>query len=133
MRSLLTAVSIGLMLFGTCLAQTSSSPGPNAPNASSEAQGSSPQARTNAVTAQKLKKDLEGAGFSDVNVRPELFVVEAKTKDGNPVVMTIGPNGMAAFEAVTSGSGTSRSGTSGTGMNQSGTSGPPSGGTNQSK
>jgi hypothetical protein len=40
------------------------------------------------------------------------FVVQAKSKDGNPVVMTIGPHGMSVFEAMTSGS---SSGTVGSG------------------
>ena len=52
------------------------------------------------MTIQKLKSDLQNAGFSDVKVMAEAFVVQAKTKDGNPVVMTIGPHGFSAFEAV---------------------------------
>ncbi|MEJ1935669.1 hypothetical protein WDZ92_36215, partial [Nostoc sp. NIES-2111] len=49
------------------------------------------------------KQDLQSAGFQDVNVVAESFVVQAKTKDGNPVVMTIGPHGMSVFEAMASG------------------------------
>jgi hypothetical protein len=63
----------------------------------------SPQANQNnatqAATAQKIKQDLQGAGFQDVNVVAESFLVQAKTKDGDPVVMTIGPHGMTMIEA----------------------------------
>jgi hypothetical protein len=54
----------------------------------------------NLAAAQKIKQDLQSAGFQDVNVVAESFVVQAKTKDGNPVVMTIGPHGMSVFEAM---------------------------------
>ncbi|MBM0206757.1 hypothetical protein JNW90_29895 [Micromonospora sp. STR1s_5] len=39
-----------------------------------------------------------------MNVVAESFVVQAKTKDGDPVVMTIGPHGMTVFEALRAGS-----------------------------
>lgn len=52
------------------------------------------------ANAQKIKQDLQNAGFKDVNVVAESFVVQAKTKDGDPIVMTIGPHGMTVFEAV---------------------------------
>lgn len=55
------------------------------------------------VTAQKLTQDLQNAGFSNVKVVEEAFVVSATTKEGNPIVMTLGPNGMSAFEAITGG------------------------------
>jgi hypothetical protein len=67
-----------------------------------------------AATQQQIQNDLKNAGFTDVKVVAESFVVQAKTKDGNPVVMTIGPHGMSAFEAMNSGSGpNSQSGTTG--------------------
>lgn len=58
-----------------------------------------------AATQQQIQNDLKNAGFTDVKVVAESFVVQAKTKDGNPVVMTIGPHGMSAFEAMNSGGG----------------------------
>jgi hypothetical protein len=65
---------------------------------------SAPPAQKNAQSAapaaQKMKQDLQNAGFTDVNVVAESFVVQAKTKDGNPVLMTIGPHGMSVFEAL---------------------------------
>jgi hypothetical protein len=57
----------------------------------------------NAAAAQKIKQDLAGAGFTGVKVVAETFVVQAKTKDGNPVLMTNGPRGMSVFEAMNAG------------------------------
>ena len=118
MRGLfVSVVAVGLGLSDGALAQSSSS---------STAQTGSPAttapSNPNAlVTAQKLRQDLQNAGFSDVNVVAESFVVQAKTKDGYPIVMTIGPHGMSAFEAIqankTGGTGStgSNSGASGSG------------------
>lgn len=52
------------------------------------------------LTTRKLTQDLQNAGFTDVKVVAQAYVVQAKTKDGNPVVMTLGPHGFSAFEAV---------------------------------
>ena len=62
------------------------------------------------TATQKIQDDLKKAGFTDIKVVAESFVVQAKTKDGNPMVMTIGPHGMSVFEAMnatTTGSGSS--------------------------
>ena len=64
---------------------------------SSSSEPANPRAR---ATAEKLKQDLQNIGFTDITVVAESFVVQAKTKDGDPVVMTIGPHGMTVFEEV---------------------------------
>jgi hypothetical protein len=65
---------------------------------------SAPQANANSghglEAAQKIKQDLQTAGFTDVKVVAESFVVQAKSKNGDPVLMTIGPHGMSIFEAM---------------------------------
>jgi hypothetical protein len=69
---------------------------------------SAPSQSTNSnqhlAAAQKIQKDLQQAGFTDVKVVAESFVVQAKSKDGDPVLMTIGPHGMSVFEAMNSSS-----------------------------
>ena len=119
MRSLFVpALALGLALSGSAFAQSSGSPGAqpgSQANTSSANQGSP-------LTAQKLRQDLQNAGFTDVSVVAEAFVVRAKTKDGNPVVMTIGPNGMSAFETITPRGGTTGSTGSPSGSSGSGTS-----------
>lgn len=52
------------------------------------------------AASQKIRQDLLSAGFTDVKIVSESFVVQAKSKDGDPVLMTIGPRGMSVFEAV---------------------------------
>jgi opacity protein-like surface antigen len=77
-----------------------------------------------AAAAQKIRQDLTNAGFTDVKVVAESFVVQAKTKDGNPVVMTIGPHGMSVFEAMNSTDTNSHTNTTGSTSNStSGSSG----------
>jgi hypothetical protein len=49
-------------------------------------------------TIEGITQDLQKAGFSDVKVLQDAFLVQAKTKDGNPILMTIGPNGVSALE-----------------------------------
>src|SRR3954451_5327152 len=79
----------------------------------------------NLLAAQKIKQDLQSAGFKDVKVVAESFVVQAKSKDGDPVLMTIGPHGMSIFEAMNVG-GPNSGGTT-TGSNTSTTPGSSSG------
>ena len=97
MKSLMIATAVGLALSTAAFAANSnqaSTPINPQNNASATAQppGTAP--------AERIKQELQNAGFQDVNVMAEAFVVRAKSKDGDPVVMTIGPHGMTAFEAV---------------------------------
>lgn len=77
--------------------QPSSSTGQSASAQPGTPQSGSPQTL---AAAKQIRQDLQAAGFQDVNVVAESFVVQAKTKEGNPVVMTIGPHGMSVFEAM---------------------------------
>jgi hypothetical protein len=46
---------------------------------------------------QKLSADLVKAGFSNVTIVPEAFIVQAKNKAGEPVTMFISPDSMTVF------------------------------------
>src|SRR4051812_19970263 len=113
MKNFLTTAALLAFFVPSAFAQTPSS------------QQSQPGAQSNAnsnqslAAAQKIQRDLQNAGFQDVKVLAESFVVQAKSKDGDPVVMTIGPHGMSVFEAVNS----SGSGSKTTGSSNSNTSG----------
>ena len=96
MKALITGAAL-LLMAAPAVAQTSSSTPSSSNPQTSQQNATSSQ---NLAAAQKIKQDLQGAGFSDVKVVAESFVVQAKTKDGNPVVMTIGPHGMSVFEAM---------------------------------
>ncbi len=56
------------------------------------------------MTVTQLRRDLMDAGFKDIQILADSFVVQAKDKDGNPVVMTLSPNSIFAFEALRSAS-----------------------------
>jgi hypothetical protein len=110
----LTAVALLTLLTAPALAQSASTSSAQTPQAST---GST----QNLAAAQKIKQDLQNAGFTDVKVVAESFVVQAKSPDGDPVVMTIGPHGMSVFEAMNANG--SKSGTVGSGApNTSGSS-----------
>jgi hypothetical protein len=124
MKALLTAATLAaLALSSTAFAQTPASQ--NQPGSQTQSTANANQSQT-AAAAQKIRQDLTSAGFTDVKVVAESFVVQAKTKDGNPVVMTIGPHGMSVFEAMNSASANSSTNTTGSTSNStagSGTSG----------
>ncbi|WP_414474502.1 hypothetical protein [Microvirga sp. M2] len=130
MRGVVAALALGLASSSMAGAQ-SSTPSASQPPATAQGKSASPHSQAapasgqnGPITRQKLTQDLQSAGFSDVKVVEEAFVVQAKTREGNPIVMTIGPNGMSAFEAITSGpastGSTGSSGSSSTNPNASG-------------
>jgi hypothetical protein len=47
---------------------------------------------------QKLRDKLAADGYTDVQIAPGSYVVSAKDKDGNKVVMMIGPHSMTMMK-----------------------------------
>lgn len=102
---LVALCATALVLPGAASAQsTNTTVNPAAtPSGSMPAKGTKDDRQASAdslLTTRKLTQDLQNAGFTDVKVVAQAYVVQAKTKDGNPVVMTLGPHGFSAFEAV---------------------------------
>ena len=52
---------------------------------------------------QKIRDKLVEQGYSEVQVVPQSFLISAKDKNGNPVMMLIGPNSMTVLSAPPSG------------------------------
>ncbi|WP_439409667.1 hypothetical protein ACNJX9_17235 [Bradyrhizobium sp. DASA03076] len=105
----LMALLLAVTVSSPALAQTGTNSTNNS-QSSTNSQSASNSGQT--AAAQKIKDDLQKAGFTDIKVVAESFVVQAKTKEGNPMVMTIGPHGMSVFEALnttTTGSGSASS------------------------
>ncbi len=126
MKVMLTAVAItALALSPGAFAQTSTSGSTSSPTAGSPA-NANPGSQNPAVV-QRIRQDLANAGFTDVKVVAESYVVQAKSKDGDPVLMTIGPHGMSVFEAM-NGNGSSNSNTTGMNSHSNSGSGSPSAG-----
>jgi hypothetical protein len=129
MKFFVTAAALAL-LTSTAFAQSSTSPATQnsqaMPNAQSSADQNSPTngSPQDFAAAERIKQTLEHEGFTDVKVVARSFVVQGKSPDGDPVVMTIGPHGMSVFEAMnatgsgetTGSSGNSSTGTTGNSM-----------------
>lgn len=82
------------------------------------AQASPPPQKQQSLQS-RVKMNLEQAGFTDVRIMASSFLVQAKDKDGNPVMMVINPDfvtsvteisggqrSAAAHESTTTGAGT---------------------------
>ena len=50
--------------------------------------------------SKKLHDDLTARGFTDVKIVPQAFLISAKDKDGNPLVMLVGPNSMTVLSGA---------------------------------
>jgi len=87
MKKLLMATTAGVLLTSAAMAQTAVPPKAEA------------QTRDTAVAPgtirQTLRNDLEKAGFTDITMMPGSFLVQAKNKAGEPVMMMIKPNSVA--------------------------------------
>jgi hypothetical protein len=108
MKSVLVAVASLALLGSSALAQTSppvNSSQMDAASSGNDQKGPADAAKTNnqaqdLAAIQKIRQDLQNAGFTDVKIVARSFVIQAKSSDGSPVVMTIGPHGMSVFEAM---------------------------------
>ena len=101
MKTTLAAVAVLAMSISAVLAQSPFNP-------QGESAGTGANSRKNAT--QKIKQQLKQAGFSDIKFLAKTFVVQAKSKDGDPVLMTFGPHGQSVSEAITPNSSVTDSG-----------------------
>ena len=123
MKTLILATTVLASLGSAAFAQTSSpvnSSQMDAASSNNDQKSANDNARNksseqNRAAIDKIRQELQSAGFTDVKIVAESFVVQANSKEGNPVLMTIGPQGMSVFEATNSAS--SNSGTVGLGPN----------------
>ncbi len=97
-RAVLTSVA-ALMSMSTAFAQ--SNPNPSAattanPPANTEPAINQPN-KNPASFRQQITSDLQKAGFSNIKVAPEAYVVQANDKSGHPVTMFLSPGEMTVF------------------------------------
>jgi hypothetical protein len=62
---------------------------------------------------EKVRSDMQNAGFTDIRVIPDSFLVRAKDKSGNPVMMLINPDSVTEVLGAESGSNNQDSASSG--------------------
>jgi hypothetical protein len=105
-RLFASAVIAAALAQGAFAQTTSTMPSQeNTPNASSGEQS----------LPQELRSKLTKDGFSDVRIVPRSFLVSAKDKNGDDVMMVIGPHSMmmlteSSSQNTTTGSGSSSNG-----------------------
>jgi hypothetical protein len=75
---------------------------PGVPGATVVSPSSAPATTTDRgmTVRQTLVANLTKAGFTDVKIRPEAYIVEAVNEAGQPVRMFISPDSMTVFTAV---------------------------------
>lgn len=76
---------------------------PTPPPAGTPAPGQQPSAskgESAAAIQARLTQDLDKAGFTNVEVMPESFLVRAKDKEGRPVMMVINPDSITSLTAI---------------------------------
>ena len=103
MRTALLIAAATLMVAPAAFAQ-SANPINNRPSASG-AQQSSMQNQASIRT--QIQKNLQSAGFTNIQVLPSSFLVRAKDQDGNPVMMVVNPDSVTAVTEVDQGTGAS--------------------------
>jgi hypothetical protein len=87
MKTLPLAAAIALVSAGAAFSQGSpAQPTPN-PGANQGA-----QAQPRQSIRQQIQSDLSQAGYTDIKIMPESFLVRANDKRGNPVMMVIDPD-----------------------------------------
>ena len=90
MRSF-TVLSILALMMTPALAQDPTTT-PNGPQSSP---GDTPRVQ------QQVQNNLRQAGFTDIQIVPSSFLVRAKDKAGNPVMMVITPDSVTAVTEIT--------------------------------
>jgi hypothetical protein len=93
MRSIILCTSFAILCgISAAVAQTSNA------NSTPSMTGSisAPAANTTANLRQQVQQNLSKAGFSDIKIMPESFLIRAKDPSGNPVMMVINPDSIAA-------------------------------------
>ena len=94
MKKVLMVAASGLLLCSTsAMAQTTTSiTNSNAPSAATSSASATGNHQTAESVRAQIRSDMEKAGFTDVKVMPDSFLVEAKDKSGDPVSMIVNPN-----------------------------------------
>jgi hypothetical protein len=116
----LAIVAATLLLSTAAFAQsTTSQKNPRSPQAQQNPAVNPPQtnlgSQVTAQIAQKIRSNLEQAGFKNIKLMPSSFIVRAEDHDNNTVVMVINPSSVEAITEQGSGNPSASPGTVGQG------------------
>lgn len=120
MRSMiLPAFAVAVLAASPALAQSGQQSGSQQNNKQATSQTTS-QTQTSAMSQDALRKQLQQAGFKNIQVIDAAYLVQAQTQDGNTVFMTINPPPMSGSSSSSSqsGSGSSSGSTGKSGSSQ---------------
>ena len=92
--------AIAIAVFSTVLAQGAFAQSANSNNSSSTATTT----QNNKDIPQQIRQKLKNDGFTNVQIAPGSYLVQAKDKSGDPVLMVIGPHSMTMLTEVQSNS-----------------------------
>ena len=115
MRRLLISALMPLILAIPASAQTAAPTQNPQPDAAQAQDQDSPKNQSAEAILQNIQSDLEQAGLTDIEFIPSSFLVRAKDKDGNPVIMVVGPDALGAVTESPPGQGSGQSSTNGSG------------------
>jgi hypothetical protein len=112
------ALGLAFALPAAAATTATNAPSGSQPGAQPGAMNGQQSGQQNAPTiSAKLRQSLTQAGFTDVHVMPESFLVRAKDRDGNPVMMVVNPDSVTSVTAV--GGSNNATGSSGAGTSHS--------------
>jgi hypothetical protein len=96
MRKLLMSTLLSLAWIVPALAQDASQGQPTAPNATPD---QTDPLKDAAQAIQKLiQAQLVSAGFTDIQMVPNSFLINAKDRDGNTVILMASPSSITKFD-----------------------------------
>jgi hypothetical protein len=96
MRRLLISTFVSLVWTIPALAQDAPQDQPVAPNAAPDQ--SDPLKDAAQTIQQVIQERLASAGFTDIQMVPNSFMISAKDRDGHPVTMMASPSSVTQFE-----------------------------------
>lgn len=103
-RILLASAAMLMTMSSAAFAQTTPTPAPAADPAMQTATTAPTDTAAMGNTLQaQLTTNLQGAGFTDVKIMPDSFLVQAKDKTGNPVTLFLTPSSISEVAIDSSG------------------------------
>ncbi len=97
MRSIVLGVGLATMLAVPAFSQTNSASQNSNPPTTGSISAPGQKQNQSANIRQQVQQNLSKAGYTDIKIMPESFLVRAKDPSGNPVMMVINPDSVAAL------------------------------------
>jgi hypothetical protein len=116
MKTLPLAVGLTLILTVPSFAQGPNTQNPGTPSSDNQGQSQNSQGTTshaqdqNGSIRQQVQSSLEQAGYTNIKIMPESFLVRANDKNGNPVMMVINPDSVTAITEIDHANGSATTG-----------------------